>query len=258
MLIVFQNSGQLSGSSSNTYSGGNELQSSSTSTGSNSIGYIAIPESEDDEFHAAEAPPTEYTDSNPWYIYECLPFLKDISGFPDYASDSASSLNSNDNNPGGKIKHNQALVDFIRHTNRNPLDMVNEFLESKKAGQGKLSLSCSPSNSGGSVYSATYESSENDKVGKGYVVKKECTQDSRGDVGQGGNEMCCASPWSNICNKNDVQDCFGDFFVCDGGKVRFYLFKQREGVVIYFLLNLLNIWYICYFCTIVYPKRMAR
>ena len=170
----------------------------------------------DNDFHAAESPPTEYTDSNPWYIYECLPFLKDISGFPDYSSDSPGSINVNN---GNKIKHNQALVDFIRHTNKNPLEMVNEFLESKKAADGKLSLSCSPSDSGGSVYSATYENTENDKVGKGYVVKKECTQESRGDAVQGGNEMCCASPWSNICNKNDQQDCFRDFFVCDGGKV---------------------------------------
>merc|ERR1712223_1352018 len=88
----------------------------------------------------------------------------------------------------------------------------------KKAADGKLSLSCSPSDSGGSLYSATYENTENDKVGKGYVVKKECAQESRGDAAQGGNEMCCASPWSNICNKNDQQDCFRDFFVCDGGK----------------------------------------
>ena len=222
-IFLSKFSGQYSGSneisSSNTYSGSNSLQSGSSSTVASGNGYDAIGALVDNDFHAAEAPPTEYTDSSPWYIYECLPFLKDINGFPDYSSDAPGSINGNNEN-GNKIKHNQALVDFIRHTNKNPLELVNEFLESKKAGEGKLSLSCSPSDSGGSVYSATYESTENAKVGKGYVIKKDCAQGSRGDVEQDGNQMCCASPWSNICNKNDQEDCFRDFFVCDGGKVK--------------------------------------
>ena len=108
-------------------------------------------------------------------------------------------------------------MDFIRHTNRNPLDMVYEFLASKKTDQGKLSLSCSPSDSGGSTYAASYENSESDKVGKGYVIKAEC----EGDIGSQGKEKCCSTPWSNICNKDDDHDCFQDFMVCDGGKVFF-------------------------------------
>ena len=99
--------------------------------------------------------------------------------------------------------------------------MVHEFLASKKEGDGKLSLSCSPSDSGGSVYSASYENLESNKVGKGYVVKKACSSNdgNRGDVAGQENEMCCSTPWSDICNKNDENDCFQDFFVCDGGKV---------------------------------------
>ena len=209
-----------------------EVHSSGISSGSTEEQSGSISVSSEDQFHAAEAPPTEYTDSNPWYIYECLPFLKDLSGFPDYSNDgsqvsgqplgqgSTVNLNSNNVHPN-KIKHNQALVDFIRHTNKNPLDMVHEFLASKKTADGKLSLSCSPSDSGGSVYSASYENLESDKVRKGYVVKKECTGNdgNRGDVARKENEMCCSTPWSNICDKNDENDCFQDFFVCDGGKV---------------------------------------
>ena len=191
-------------------------------------------QSTEDPFHAAEAPPTEYTDNNPWYIYECLPFLKNINGFPDYSNvqdsppssgqGSSSSLNGNVI-PSNGIKHNQALVDFIRHTNKNPLDMVYEFLASKKTGQGKLSLSCSPSDSGSSVYSASYEDSTSKNVGKGYVVKNGCAQggESRGDVLQQANELCCSTPWSNTCNEHDEQDCYRDFFVCDGGKVSLVL-----------------------------------
>ena len=184
----------------------------------------------DDDLYAAEAPPTEYTDSNPWYIYECLPFLKDISGFPEGA-DASSDSNGN----SVPTKHNQALVDFIRHTNKNPLDLVNEFLASKKDGEGRLSLSCSPSNSGGSSYAASYESTISDKVGKGYIVKSACTlgNEGRGDVSRAENEMCCSTPWSGTCNKNDEQECFQDFFVCDGGKVRQHLQSRIQRSSIY-------------------------
>ena len=53
---------------------------------SNNMESSGISESTEDQFHAAEAPPTEHTDNNPWYIYECLPFLKNINGFPEYSN----------------------------------------------------------------------------------------------------------------------------------------------------------------------------
>ena len=179
---------------------------------------------EDDQYQAAESPPTEYTDNNPWYIYECLPFLKEISGFPDYSNDAVyeSAGKSSENQVKNSLKHNQALVDFIRHTNKNPLDMVNEFLASKKTGNGGLSLSCSPSDSSGSsVYSASYEPTTEDKVGKGFVVKKRCapSSSSPGDVAKQESERCCSTPWADVCSNNEDSDCFQDFFTCDGGKV---------------------------------------
>ena len=102
--------------------------------------------------------------------------------------------------------------------------MVYEFLASKKSGQGELSLSCSPTNTEGSVYSASYKESKSNNIGKGYVVKNGCSADDdiRGYVDQQGSETCCSTPWSNTCNKNDESDCFQDFLVCDAGKVSLF------------------------------------
>ena len=88
-------------------------------------------EEEAGNLEAAEAPPTEFVD-NPWYIYECLPFLKNMEGFPEPATSDP--------------KHNQGLVDYIRYANQKPLELVQEFVTNKKSdcladnkGQGFIS-----------------------------------------------------------------------------------------------------------------------
>jgi len=54
---------------------------------------------------------------NPWYIYECIPFLKDIDGYEE----------------GGRNNHNDILVSFIRQMNKKPIKIVEEFLQSQRS-----------------------------------------------------------------------------------------------------------------------------
>ena len=58
---------------------------------------------------------------DPWYIYECLPFLRDIQGFPE------PSVNG--------TKQNRALLEFVKHANTQPMKMVQEFVSSKKGSE---------------------------------------------------------------------------------------------------------------------------
>ena len=58
--------------------------------------------------------PVDYG-GTPWYIYECVPFIKDIKGY--------------DENSGSQ---NKLLENFIKQMNTKPLDMVDEFLTKDK------------------------------------------------------------------------------------------------------------------------------
>ena len=119
---------------------------------------------------AVEGASTSYVD-NPWYIYECLPFIKDIEGFPE----------AGESGP----KHNKALVQFIRHANTLPIQMVRDFVTNKKEedceDDGKV-----------------------DNKGQGFVSK--CYT----------GKQCCPTPWLTECDNEEV--CYTDYFTCDGGR----------------------------------------
>ena len=50
-------------------------------------------------------------DPNPWYIYECVPFLKDLKGYEDNSRN-----------------ENKLLTNFIKEMNKNPIDLVSKFI----------------------------------------------------------------------------------------------------------------------------------
>ena len=67
----------------------------------------------------ADNEPIEYDETGtPWYIYECVPFIKELKGY--------------DENSGSQ---NKLLESFIKQMNTKPLDMVNEFITKDKLAQ---------------------------------------------------------------------------------------------------------------------------
>ena len=58
--------------------------------------------------------PIEYG-GTPWYIYECVPFIKELTGY--------------DENSGSQ---NKLLESFIKQMNTKPLDVVDEFITKDK------------------------------------------------------------------------------------------------------------------------------
>lgn len=62
---------------------------------------------------ADELPPSQ-EEVAPWYVYECIPLLKNMAGF-DQGS-----------------KRNSILTQFIKHMNKNAVGSVSSFLEDKK------------------------------------------------------------------------------------------------------------------------------
>ena len=53
---------------------------------------------------------------NPWYIYECVPFIKDLKGYDEISG-----------------SQNKLLENFIKQMNKKPLDLVDEFLTNDKS-----------------------------------------------------------------------------------------------------------------------------
>ncbi len=66
---------------------------------------VSTPQPEDDAV----------VDATPWYIYECVPFIKDIQGY--------------DESSGSE---NKLLESFIKEMNKKPLEMVDEFITKDK------------------------------------------------------------------------------------------------------------------------------
>lgn len=58
---------------------------------------------------------TEDYNATPWYIYECVPFIKELKGYDETSG-----------------SQNKLLESFIKQMNTKPLDMVNEFITSEK------------------------------------------------------------------------------------------------------------------------------
>lgn len=52
---------------------------------------------------------------NPWYIYECVPFIKDLKGYDEVSG-----------------SENKLLENFIKQMNKKPLELVDEFLTQDK------------------------------------------------------------------------------------------------------------------------------
>jgi len=52
---------------------------------------------------------------NPWYIYECVPFIKDLKGYDEQSG-----------------SQNKLLESFIKKMNKKPLELVDEFLTKDK------------------------------------------------------------------------------------------------------------------------------
>merc|ERR1712013_292068 len=57
----------------------------------------------------------EMTAANPWYVYECIPLLKNLAGFEE------------------GTKRNSILTQFIKHMNKNAMKTVKTFVEEKKS-----------------------------------------------------------------------------------------------------------------------------
>lgn len=68
-----------------------------------------------DELEAPEETVSEDYTSTPWYIYECVPFIKELKGYDETSG-----------------SQNKLLESFIKQMNTKPLDMVNEFITSEK------------------------------------------------------------------------------------------------------------------------------
>lgn len=159
---------------------------------------------------SSSAASTAYADSDPWYIYECVPFLKQLEGFPDTAKEATPGVVVDNDGP----KHNQALVDFVRHSNRSPLNVVRDFLDTKKT-----------TRRGGGGSPASCDGAPSPAVGMGYVVRPPCAAS--------GNSLCCSTPWlgnplTRNCSSGEprskpeeslpADQCYEDFVECDGGK----------------------------------------
>merc|ERR1711902_293949 len=56
----------------------------------------------------------EVSAANPWYVYECIPLLKNLAGFDE------------------GTKRNSILTQFIKHMNKNALKTVKTFVDDKK------------------------------------------------------------------------------------------------------------------------------
>ena len=67
-----------------------------------------------DEYDNAGSNGNDYT-SNPWYIYECVPFIKDLKGYDELSG-----------------SENKLLENFIKQMNKKPLELVDEFLTQDK------------------------------------------------------------------------------------------------------------------------------
>ena len=59
--------------------------------------------------------------ANPWYVYECIPLLKNLAGFDEGS------------------KRNSILTQFIKHMNKNALATVKTFVGEKKSCAGGYS-----------------------------------------------------------------------------------------------------------------------
>ena len=119
--------------------------------------------------------PVDYG-GTPWYIYECVPFIKDIKGY--------------DENSGSQ---NKLLENFIKQMNTKPLDMVDEFLT-----KDKVATSDDTCNGSGSK----------EKPNKGYL--KQCRRNNNNQMccSDPWNDSC---PESDCFS--DFSPCDGKYYI---------------------------------------------
>ncbi len=110
-------------------------------------------------------------DPNPWYIYECVPFLKDLKGYEDNSRN-----------------ENKLLTNFIKEMNKSPVDLVSKFIGDRRPS----STSCS------STSSQAGDSQIDIRMTKGYVTR--CKDDNK--------SMCCPNPW---VREKCEEKCFLDY-----------------------------------------------
>merc|ERR1719348_2609467 len=66
-----------------------------------------------DDYYSEEE--EEMSAANPWYVYECIPLLKNLAGFEE------------------GTKRNSILTQFIKHMNKNAMKTVKSFVDDKKS-----------------------------------------------------------------------------------------------------------------------------
>ena len=117
-------------------------------------------------------------DPNPWYIYECVPFIKDLKGYDELSGST-----------------NKLLEKFIKQMNQKPLELVEEFLTKSK--NVEKDEKCSP---------------KEPRLSKGYLIKcnetngydamccpnlwtKVCTEDCYMDYSSCDGGRCIPGKW---------------------------------------------------------------